>query len=158
MPDGKQWEGSFVQLLETLDKEHANGAAAISDITKAEALLQVQFPRSYREFLATVGSYWGPEDVYGIEHHTVPRDYSVVTLTLRERVEVEPRMPVRLVPFFADGFGNHFCLDTSQTRDDECPVIFWNHELPASQERVAIYKSFQEWFELYLLDVLEDET
>jgi cell wall assembly regulator SMI1 len=45
-----------------------------------------------------------------------------------EHYEVGNPMPVELLPFSADGMGNHYCFNLSEMKDGSCPVVFWQHD------------------------------
>lgn len=124
------------------------GTGAPQDqIRAAEQTLGLTFPTSYRTFLQTLG--WGIigyHEIYGLGKK-VPEYLNLVNATHRERHEAEPPMRDDLVPLANDGFGNHYCLETSQLRDGECPVVFWNHELGPDQETEFVSDSFVTWLE-----------
>ena len=73
--------------------------------------------------------------------------WNVVFITKSERSEVEPRMPVPLVPFNPDGMGNHWCLNTTLIHDGECPVVFWDHDGSEDQQPRQTHSSFLDWLE-----------
>ena len=109
------------------DKECGGGATDV-EIFKAENSLMTPFSESYRSFLRKIG--WGRfshEELYGLGSD-IPPYLELVKNTLVERDTMGPLMPLHLIPVMNDGAGNHFCLDTSLFADDECPVVFWDHE------------------------------
>lgn len=61
-------------------------------------------------------------------------------------------MPAYLIPFAPDGRGNHYCLDTSQMADDECPIAFWDHELGPDQDVEIVNTNFLDWLEEMVAD------
>jgi SUKH superfamily protein len=130
----KAGEGSF------------GGGADDGAIADAERSLGVTLPAGYRWFVREFGfSYW-PIDIYGIVPGGLP-GMQVVSNALTERHGVEPPLPQPLVPFSPDGWGNHYCLDTSRLSAGECPVVFWNHQLGASQTPKVTNASFLDWLE-----------
>jgi hypothetical protein len=62
-------------------------------------------------------------------------------------MQMLPRVPRHLVPISPDGWGNHYCPDTSQFAEDECPVVFWSHEQGEDQEPEWTHSSFLAWLE-----------
>jgi hypothetical protein len=123
-----------------------NASQEEDEISKAESELGVKFPTSYKEFIKALGTSGWPEFIYGLGKNILPGS-SVVWTTQRERHDVEPAMPHNLIPISPDGWGNHYCLDTNQFVGDECPVVFWNHELGQNQEPEFVNTDFLEWLE-----------
>lgn len=114
-------------------------------IRLAERTLGVRLPNSYKSFLRRFG--WG-----GVEHFEifglgrgVPEYLNLVKITISERNVMSPGIPSHLVPVMNDGFGNHYCLDTSRFKGNECQVVFWNHELPCNQVPTFAAECFEEW-------------
>lgn len=120
--------------------------ASLDEIARSEARLGVTFPRSYRTFLQEFGFACWPDDIYGVHADLLPA-LSVVAQTEQERHEVEPRMPKHLIPFHPDGYGNHYCLDSSRFVNDECPVVFWDHEKDEMQVPVQTHATFLDWLD-----------
>jgi hypothetical protein len=56
-----------------------------------------------------------------------------------------PRLLQALVPIRNDGGGNHYCPDTRHLQDDECPVVFWDHEEGATQTPEQVAVNFTAW-------------
>lgn len=135
------------------DKDCGVGATC-QIIAAAESLLGVQLPKSYRSYLQRVG--WGRfshQELYGLGTDTPPY-LELVKNALTERLKMTPPMPSHLVPVMNDGAGNHYCLDTSQLVDGECPVVFWDHEQEESQAPEVVAKSFDLWFVELLTDLM----
>jgi len=63
-------------------------------------------------------------------------------------------MPAHLLPFSADGQGNHYCLDLSKVTDGRCPVVFWQHDVAyrRADEAEICYPSFMEWMREVLIN------
>lgn len=147
--------GIFVRLAERLGDEApenclGDGASDI-ELEEIERELGVSLPQSYRRFLQEFGFTFWPDFVYGVAHGKLP-GMRVLWQTRVERHEVQPPLPPHLVPFSPDGWGNHYCLDTTQLREGECPVVFWNHEAAADQTPERTHRSFTAW----LAEVLEE--
>lgn len=117
-----------------------------SEITACEEQIGVVLPRSFRRLLAELGFVWWPEELYGLSPR-IPPGVQLPRATMDERHEVEPPLAYHLVPFCPDGFGNHYCLDTSAMVEGECPVVFWNHELEEDQKPPLTHGSFTDWLE-----------
>ncbi|MCY3772043.1 MAG: SMI1/KNR4 family protein [Gemmatimonadetes bacterium] len=122
-------------------------------IQRAEKVLEVQLPRSYKEFLRRFG--WGGVghwELYGLGSD-VPEYLDLLRMTLSEREEMRPRVPFHLVPIMNDGYGNHYCLDTNKVKGDECPVVFWDHDLPENQDPKFVSNGFVMWLNKLLDDL-----
>ena len=124
-----------------------------AEIRYAEKTLGVRLPNSYKSFLRKFG--WG-----GVEHFEifglgpgVPEYLNVVKITVSEREDMRPAIPSQLVPIMNDGFGNHYCLETSRVSGNECNVVIWNHELPNNQAPEFVAKSFADWLNGLLDDL-----
>ena len=123
----------------------SGGGSAPAEIEDAERVLGIRVVGSYRKFLSRFG--WigiGPTEIFGLGRD-VPSYLDLVKMTLSERSEMSPPLTHRLLPFFNDGFGNLYCLDTSSSPEGENAVVFWNHELDARQTPEFVSRSFAEW-------------
>lgn len=125
--------------------------ASQEEIIEAENSLGVRFPDSYKWFLEEFGAAEFPFEICGIPHPTKIGDahstLDVVDVTKSERRDLEPNLPKQYVVLSADGMGNHWCLDTSQLKNGECPVIFWNHEAGENQLPQRTDDTFLNWIE-----------
>ena len=122
-----------------------NGADDI-EIARAEELLELSFPASYRQFMQQFG--WGGVgdlEIFGLGAD-VPPFLNVVYLTKSERTEAQPPLQKTLLPICNDGFGNLFCIDTTEWRPNK-PVVFWNHEELPDQEAEEVAEDFGVWLQ-----------
>ena len=143
---------AVANLLRQFQPSPFPGPASAEVIKEAEAELGVTFPESYRLFLGQFSGGGLPFEIYGVEPQALPegQDYyfqNVVGMTESEREEVEPSLPLFLIPFTPNGMGDHWCLDTSRLVGSECPVIFWNHEIDEQQELRQTHATFLDWLE-----------
>ena len=127
-------------------KDRGTGATDL-DIADAERAIGVRLPASYKTFLSTFG--WARiyhDPLYGVGP-SVPPEYRLVDTTLCERYQAHPHIPHHLVPIMNNGAGNHYCLDTANYLEDECPVIFWDHEHQdgPNQSPEQVSSSFDRW-------------
>jgi antitoxin YobK len=103
-------------IAEHRDEGTFAGPADDATIERAEALLGLTFPPTYRRFLRHLGAgdIWG-EEFYGIvdEELEEPLVPNVVGLALAERSAGS--LPVHLLPVYALGDGTIFGLDFSAT-------------------------------------------
>ena len=139
------------RILAFNDKQCGQGAT-LAEIAAAERLLGVSFPESYRQFLSDFG--WGRfshQELYGLGSD-VPTNIDLVRNTIAERSEMEPNLPAYLVPVMNDGFGNHYCLDTSSKKNGESALVFWDHEQRSNQIPGQVAVTFDVW----LIDLLTE--
>src|SRR5262245_11244389 len=128
------------------DIEVGIGASPM-EIEQAQLALKVQFSRSYVKFLSLYG--WAKiksASIYGLGPG-IPDFLSVVNNTIDEREAVEPPLPIFLIPIMNDGSGNHYCLDSSQIREGEMPIVFWYHEASTGrfQKPEVVSPTFDSW-------------
>ncbi len=126
------------------DKEHGKGATR-AEVAKAQEVLSVSFPHSYRSYLEHIG--WGRFshiELYGLGQD-VPHHLDLIRNTIAERTEMKPLLPNHLIPVLNDGAGNHYCLDTSAFSGAECPVVFWDHEQTDEQDPEIVSPAFADW-------------
>jgi cell wall assembly regulator SMI1 len=149
------WEGRKLLLQFLRSESHGDGASE-AEIRAAELRLGVRLPGAYRDFLREFG--WaaaGPFEFFGLGP-SIPPYLDLVATTLEERTLYRPYIPWHLVPLLNDGFGNHYCLDTSQMNAGECPVVFWNHELDESQTPEPVADNYEMWLVGLLDDLAAD--
>jgi cell wall assembly regulator SMI1 len=137
----------MLQRIDSLYKKEVGTGATAQEIADAERAIGVRLPASYRAFLSRFGwarVYFDP--LYGVGP-SVPSHYALVTNVLSERYEAQPLIPRHLVPIMNDGAGNNYCLDTSRFHDDECPVVFWDHEHEDGPDQTPeeVSPSFDRW-------------
>jgi cell wall assembly regulator SMI1 len=149
---------NLAQLMREKAPEYGFGkGVGVEEVARCEEQLGVGLPKSYKQFLQSFGFARWPEDVYGVYVGSTP-GLQVVWNTETERHEVEPEMPYYLIPFSPDGWGNHYCMDTSRLVDGECPVVFWNHELDEDQQPPQTHTTFLDWLEERVTRELENES
>lgn len=107
-------------------------------VEKAEKMLGVSFPDSYKRFLETqgAGDIFGKE-IYGILHDP-ETDYEGVpngiwmTLDLRKTAGMDHQF----VMFAETGYGPYYVIDTSSVKlDGSGPVLLWS--VDGQREKVA---------------------
>jgi hypothetical protein len=128
------------RLLDCTSRELGAGVSD-DEIAAAERALEVRIEGGYRQFLKQFG--WG-----GVEHLELhglggSSHLDLVRVTQSERSEMEPALPVHLVPVMNDGGGNLFCLDTHVA--NEPPIVFWDHTGGVDQEPEVEAESFSSW-------------
>lgn len=139
-----EYQDLATRLRSIKDAELGSGAAQ-QDIEAAESELAVRLSGSYRRFLEEFG--WGSIghlEIFGLGED-VPAFLHMVRIAESERAEMIPHLPRYLVPVLNDGAGNLYCVDTERCHEDECPVVFWNHEGGIDQEPELVAPSFSIW-------------
>ncbi len=139
---------TYEELRERLNSDanvERGTGVAIDEVDHAERLLDVVFGSSYRSFLIDFG--WvsvGSIELYGLGAD-IPPYLDVVKETLWERIEAGRPLPHHLIPIVNTGGGDHYCLDSSRVIAGECPIVFYDHELDASQEPSTVAADFATW-------------
>ena len=146
-------EAALALIAEHRDDGTFAGPADDATIERAESLLGLTFPPTYRCFLERLGAgdIWG-EEFYGIvdeelENPLVP---NVVGLVLAERNAGS--LPDHLLPVYVVGEGTVFGLDFSASADAEPPVVSWHGDPEAGTEPEASD------FGAFLLQVLQSAS
>ncbi|MBL9088959.1 MAG: SMI1/KNR4 family protein [Planctomycetia bacterium] len=118
------------------------GAGATEgDLASIERELGVQILGGYLRFLLQFGfASMASLEIYGVGG---PKFLDVVVMTKSERQEMASSMPIDLIPFCADGGGDHHCI-----RCDGSPepvVVFWSHDARPEDAVDFEAPSFAEW-------------
>ncbi|MFD1145497.1 SMI1/KNR4 family protein [Larkinella insperata] len=84
-------------------------------------------------------------EVYGLD--AALRGSALDQIYQIEHYEVANAMPDALLPFCADGAGNHYCLDLSRYHNGRSPVVFWQHDCryESRDDLETCQASFCEW-------------
>lgn len=148
----------IIERIQSLMREHASPDSVfppptMEEIQQAEETLGVRFPKSYVWFLLEYGATIWPDYVYGLSSQASFR-LNVVKRTLGERTEVEPQMYPYLIAISPDGWGNHYCIDTSREVEGENPIIFWNHESD-NLNLETTHANFLDFFEALCLQEIQ---
>lgn len=132
-------------LIETSGNGDFEGAKPDSLISKAEAILAVKFPPSYRRFLLEMGCGGiNGFEIYGVindnfEKSSVPNG---IWLTLNERRN--SKLPSAFVLIGDTGDGFYYALDTSSLSENgEAAVVIVS---PDGQQVQSVAGSFGEYF------------
>jgi cell wall assembly regulator SMI1 len=117
--------------------------AAIRD---AERRLAVEFPEGLRDYLRVLGQLSiGGDEFFGLGP-AVPRNLDITQMTLAERHEFHPHIPVGLVPLFNDGSGSHYCIVVADGPANG-NVVYWDHELGEGQIPDTVSHDLTAWLE-----------
>ena len=143
-----------INMLESND-DLCDFVGSISDdvIEKAEKILGYNFPETYRAYLSKYGAgNFGAQEVYGIissdfENSGIP---DAIWLTMKEREDND--LPNDLLVIYYSGDEFYYCLDTSKSKDNECPVVSVAID-DLSGDRTIVNSSFSE----FLLDIFSTE-
>jgi hypothetical protein len=125
-------------------------------IFKAELILGLKFPPSYRFFLQTVGA-GGPGKAYipGLITNTSQalKDGGIVWGELTDREK--GFHPKHLINIHDVGEGTTYCLDTSQMNEEgECPVVAWPL---GGYEETPVLEIIAPDFGTFFLDLVKQE-
>jgi len=124
----KELDQAFELIEKHRDQGHFAGRRPPELIEKAEQVLQIRFPPTYRRFLEEygAGSIAGAE-FYGItrdnfENSSVPNG---IWLSLDERRS--SGLPMAYILIYSRGDGIYFAIDTSRIDPEgENPVVIWD--------------------------------
>ena len=152
------------QLIEHILKNGSNirgRPATAEEIQALETDLGTRLPVSYREFLGRVGclipSINRNAEVHGLGTDGLSEDWrtdDVLSFT-KSYSEADFKWPATAVCISPDGRGGCYCLDTARIAGDDCPVVYFDHEL-ADEHPVAgrfvprfqeVAASFEAWLE-----------
>ena len=110
------------------DEATVSGPIPEATITRAERLLGVEFPPTYRRFLRELGAgdLWGQE-IYGIVDPTLDQDTGVPSAIWLTQEMRRDGLPRHLLPVYDLGEGTTFGLDLSRAGEHgEAPVVAWH--------------------------------
>lgn len=153
------WQINLAQARQFIDSAGDNamffGPVTDDEIKKAEELLSLTLPLSFKEFLKKygVGNYFDAE-FYGLFHEAVPSDSAPCALwyTLDERKNAD--FPKDFVVIYSSGFGPLYCLSTSEILEGDCPVREWNYKPVVRDQNSLVSESYSG----FLLDKLKERS
>jgi len=115
-------------------------------IEEFEKLIQHHLPTDFKFFLSRHNGF----SIAGIEVYGL--DNSLMGASLSEVYKFEhfiasKKMVTEFIPFSADGFGNHYCLDLSRLENGTSPIVFWQHDFEYDHisEIETCNDSFHKW-------------
>lgn len=125
------------------DAMTGTGAADVQ-IAAAERELGISFPGVFRRYLSELGYLeLRSAEFFGLGMG-VPPHLDLVDNTQTERTVLQPCIPHHLLPFMANGGGDHYCIDLSEGKEDPC-VVFWDHGLDSAQHPKVLAETFTSW-------------
>ena len=115
----------------------------VDAIKRAENLLEIKIPQTFREFLEKYGC-WGIEgfEIAGIINNDFEKNgiKDSIGTTLEERASGD--LPENLIYLSDVGDGFYYYLDSSKPdKNGEYPVVIWGHGLKPEQTEV-VYEDF----------------
>ena len=120
----------YEYVVDLLSPTKTAGGVEEKTIQEAERKLGVQFPRSFRLFLAKYGAIAEtPYEMTGLSNEEIRDDqtptwWDVVSSTLRMQRASRGLIPKEYVLIASDGGDFKFYLDTSRSNNQgECPVV-----------------------------------
>jgi cell wall assembly regulator SMI1 len=114
-----------------------------------------KFPKDFKYFIKQNNGFTlaaTQVNGIGIEY----KENSLDKLYNIEHNEVENPMPKEFLPFSADGFGNHYCLDLSRIENEFCPIVFWQHDF--EYRNIAEVETCNESFISWVNEVMIEWT
>jgi len=89
--------------------------------------IEFDLPIDYK-YLMTIfnGFSLAGNEVLGVD---LKSNNSLLQIKHREQNDTEFKMPLHIIPFSADGRGNHYCFDMSKLdyKSKTCPIVFWQY-------------------------------
>ncbi len=125
-------------------------------IEKAEEILEVKLPKTYKFFLIEQG-FGGPKDliIYGLVDDSIEnlKSSGFVWGIIEDRKSLE--YPHHILRIYDIGDGSTYCLDTSQmNQDGECPVVVWPL---GGYEETPVLEIVAEDFGKFFLDMVKQQ-
>lgn len=120
---------SINDLMSLMNSATAAGPASNKMIARAEQELDIRFPPSYREFLATYGAALCPgfeiAGLFSVHDEGCPPLWMDVAIATRQmRRHSHGQIPADFVVISDDGGDFTFYLETANTNSSgECPVV-----------------------------------
>lgn len=100
-------------------------AASEREIEETENHIGQKLPDEYKEFVRKHnGLEFMCEYILRVGSNIHPSAYSMNDVYDFEHYEVHNPMPLHLIPFSPDGYGNHYCFDMRNNGK----VVFWQHD------------------------------
>ncbi|TSD67144.1 SMI1/KNR4 family protein [Inquilinus sp. KBS0705] len=116
----------IIAELTKFDSEIALLGPPITDnrLEDFERHINLKLPLDFKYMLSVHnGISLAGVEIYGIDEAL--QGSSLDAVYKFEHFEVGHKMPAHFLPFSPDGRGNHYCLNLSKIKDDQCPVVFW---------------------------------
>ena len=114
------------------DEKYLGQGCSLETIHHAEAFLNIKFPTTYKKFLKRYGyGGVGSLEIYGLtkeeifEGQEIPFYASPNIMWTVLQYHRDFKHPLHLLIIYELGEGTKYCLDLSQMKSDECPVVVW---------------------------------
>lgn len=132
---------AFCLIDENIERAHITGEKPESSLSRAERVLSLSFPPTYRLFIKKYGTCSiAGEEFYGIpkveeyEKSTVPNG---IWNTLKHRRAFH--LPEKMILIYDVGDGEKFALDLRQQKSDgEAPVVAWTPGMSKPEDTLEI--------------------
>jgi hypothetical protein len=149
---------SLPDRLSLLKNEVTGQGMSSQQVADLAITLGVRFPKSYVAFLRKYG--WADLEYLQLYGHgdDVPKQLNLVDNTTNRRQQAASPLPPHLIPVITDAAGNAYCLDCQTLdRNEECPVVFWEHDLGADQTPEIDGEDYLTWLQRELDEILADD-
>ena len=135
------------KLIEELQKYDGSvvsfGKGALErEIKETEMCIGLTLPDQYKEFVRMHnGLEFMCEYILRVGNNVQPSAFSMNEVYFYEHFESHNPMPIHLIPFSPDGYGNHYCFDMLNNG----VVVFWQHDLDYNNKQPeVVYQSMVE--------------
>jgi len=124
-------------------------------LTQLENIFNCILPKSYIDFITTVGSVWTPDILDSVVDQESDLNSLQDIYSVEEAIDATNSwqgagMAKNLFAFANDSMGNKFCFDIKQCVSPRCtdlPVYFFDHDFDTTEE---VASSFMEFLESYV--------
>ena len=121
-------EKAFKIIEKNLDEADFEEGVASEIVEKAENILSVRFPPSYKMFLEK----YGVGDIFGVEIYGIIKDPTIdasavpncvwITQNLRKTIG----LPLQYIAIASTGYGPFYFINTIvRDKDEESPIVIW---------------------------------
>jgi len=146
---------AFRLIDENIERAHIIGEKPESSLSRAEEVLNLSFPPTYRHFLKKYGTcaiageeFYGIPKVEDYEKSAVPNG---IWLTLKHRKT--SNLPEKMILIYDVGDGEKYALDLRQQKPDgEAPVVAWTPGMSKPEDKLEI---IAEDFGTFLYETVE---
>lgn len=123
--------------------------ATEQEIEESETHLGQNLPNEYKEFVRKYnGLDFDCEYILKVGNN-ICNTYSINKVYDFEHYNTENPMPLHLIPFAPDGFGNHYCFDMQK----EGIIVFWQHDIDyTTTQPEIVYKSMADMIQEVFID------
>lgn len=152
----KSYDLAVKMIEENMDLTDFVGEISTETVNKAEKLLGVTFPESYKRFLCHYGAgNFGSEEIYGILDEDLNGSGIPDAIWFTQTQRIKAQLAPELVIIYFNGASEYYCLDTSQMNESqECPIVVYEPGITQGKARDIVYEDFGS----FLFDIIQNEV